>query len=276
MFATRMLVLLLALALTSIARASAASLDVEKDVADKVSQCEQGAGVPGSIAEDQDGQPTWVPAWPPERTLELANSGDVEAMLAIADCLWEGRFGSAAKKNVISFDDIDAMVKSQVLLEAEATVWYQKAVDRNSKVAMVSLAKKLMADERDKNSKLSGIRLYAKAAAAGDISAIRVLWDAYLQGDVVLQDYAKAHSYLEMGAEAGDALSQYELGRFLSDKTHFPEDLVAAYKWFLIANFSGYRNQDKDLIQRRLSPEQMMDAQAAAKQWLAAKGIQMP
>lgn len=266
---------LLAFPLPAASNASAgeALVDAVKRV---VTECERGASAPALIGEET-GKITFVPLWHPEKTLELAESGKTEAMIAIADCLLERSKPDQGTEGRLSefLQDKNQLAQGRDALRANAIIWYEKAIDRNDPIAMKKRAE-LLINGSSSEDRSSAIILYKKSAELGNQEAIRFLWGAYLSGDLVLQDYSEAYKYLSQGAELGDAYSQYELGQLLSEKRGYPEDLVAAYKWFILANVLGSSNSKKDEIQKRMTSEQVLEGQAQARKWMEEMGRSIP
>jgi TPR repeat protein len=198
-------------------------------------------------------------------------------MIAIADCLLEHSKPDQSAEGSLSevLQDKNQLVQGRDALRANAVMWYERAIDRNDPIAMKKRAE-LLVNGSSSEDRSSAIILYRKSAELGYQEAIRFLWGAYLTGDLVLQDYSEAYRYLSQGAELGDAYSQYELGQLLSEKSGYPQDLVAAYKWFILANVLGSSNSKKDEIQKRMTSEQVLEGQAQARKWMEEKGRSLP
>jgi len=74
------------------------------------------------------------------------------------------------------------------------------------------------------------------------------------------------------GAEAGDAMDQYSLGRLYADGNGVREDVVVAYMWYNLAAAQGNEGarDGKERIVRRMTRGQIDEAQRMSREWLAA------
>jgi len=74
------------------------------------------------------------------------------------------------------------------------------------------------------------------------------------------------------GAEAGDAMDQYSLGRLYADGNGVREDVVVAYMWYNLAAAQGNEGarDGKERIVRRMTREQITEAQRLSREWLEA------
>ncbi len=73
-------------------------------------------------------------------------------------------------------------------------------------------------------------------------------------------------------AEQGDALAQFILGLMYTNGDGVPEDLVYAYMWFNLSAAQGdetARNH-KDIIEQRMTREQIAEAQRLSREWIEA------
>ncbi|MDJ0820545.1 MAG: SEL1-like repeat protein [Paracoccaceae bacterium] len=113
--------------------------------------------------------------------------------------------------------------------KAAALAWLETQADTGMRNAMTALAL-LLLDEPDRAS--DGTDLLQRAAAAGDIRAQGLLGQFYTTGEHGLAlDYVAAHTWLNLAAAAGDDEAM----------------------------------QTRDLISELMTPEQVADAQAAAR-----------
>ena len=74
------------------------------------------------------------------------------------------------------------------------------------------------------------------------------------------------------GAEAGDAMDQYSLGRLYADGNGVREDVVVAYMWYNLAAAQGNEGarDGKERIVRRMTRGQITEAQRLSREWIAA------
>ena len=256
--------------------------NVRSLVVKRETECERSRWKPKTLGEALGLKGDAVPPWPAEKTLQLAREGNVKAILVIADCLWDRK--STIKEDVGSKRvdmNLDVWFKVREVLDQKAIVWYEKAIDLKSVNAMQAMAANYLDRYDTFGSAYSADReravsLYKKAAENGDIPSIKFLWNVYIEGRYVIQDYREAYRYLNLGAEAGDAATQYSLGVFLSEGKGYPADLTNAYKWFILAQYLGWGNDNKDKIQERMTPEEVLKGQMLAREWLLKNGHSAP
>jgi localization factor PodJL len=82
-------------------------------------------------------------------------------------------------------------------------------------------------------------RWTARAADAGDPSAMHNLALYYFRGEGGPQDSAAAGRWFKQAAERGVVDSQYNLGLLYASGSGLPKDAALAYKWFSIAANAG-------------------------------------
>jgi TPR repeat protein len=94
----------------------------------------------------------------------------------------------------------------------------------------------------------------------------------YANGQGVPEDDAEAVRWLRLAAEQGHASAQYFLGSIYAGDGSVPEDYVLAYMWFNLTAAQGeeYAQNDKDIIERRMTREQIAEAQRLSTEWLEA------
>ena len=97
----------------------------------------------------------------------------------------------------------------------------------------------------------------------------------YLNGQGVPQDYAEAAKWYRKAAEQGDVDATRILGLAYYLGKWVPQDLVQSYFWFSLAasRASGDANKlasdARDLVARKLPPDQLMEAQRMTTGWLS-------
>jgi TPR repeat protein len=97
------------------------------------------------------------------------------------------------------------------------------------------------------------------------------LYQAGLGGS---QDFAAAAQWYRLAAGQGNAAAQNNLGSMYEKGQGVPQDLVQAAAWFNLAAAQGNADaaRNRDLVAKRLTPEQNAEAEKLAKTWQAAKG----
>ena len=122
------------------------------------------------------------------------------------------------------------------------------------------------------------VRWYRKAAEQGDASAQTNLGFMYKKGLGVDQDDREvAHWYLK-AAEQGVAGAQNTLGVMYYFGRGVAQDYVQAHKWFNIASALGYKDAKKgrQLVEKRMTAQQIGQAQTEATKWLDAHKKRRP
>ena len=86
----------------------------------------------------------------------------------------------------------------------------------------------------------------------------------------VPEDDAEAVRWYRLAAEQGDATAQTNFGLMYSTGDGVPEDLVYAYMWFNLsaAQGNGLGQEEKDLIEQRMTREQIAEAQRLSRAWI--------
>jgi uncharacterized protein len=83
------------------------------------------------------------------------------------------------------------------------------------------------------------------------------------------RDYATAVRLIRPLAEQGNANAQYKLGVFYDNGLGVPQDKVSAYMWLNLSASQGREGAAafRDLIARRMTPEQKEEAQKLTREW---------
>ena len=180
----------------------------------------------------------------------LAERGDAAAQGRLADAYWLGRgveqdYGEALRWARLAAEQRDG--RGQALLGA--AYYNGRGV------------------EQDYGEALRWIRL---AAEQGDAHGQSLLGAAYYNGHGVEQDYGEAARWARLAAEQGDAGAQVILGVSYLNGAGVEQDDVSAYVWLTLAA-SGIGIQGaselRDRLARRMTPEQIAEAQARARAW---------
>jgi len=114
------------------------------------------------------------------------------------------------------------------------------------------------------------VKWYTLAAEQGYVPAQTNLGWMYSNGRGVPEDDREAVKWYTLAAEQGNQYAQNNLG-VLYDRGHgVPEDDVYAYMWFNIASSLGHDRapRSKQMLERRMSPSQVEEAQALSRKCL--------
>ena len=107
-------------------------------------------------------------------------------------------------------------------------------------------------------------------AEQGDAGAQFKLGTMYDQGTTVPQDYKEAVKWYRMAAEQGVADAQLNLGVMYYLGTGVTQDYVISYMWGSLAAASGEKAVKLvDLAAKKITPQQISDAQEMARNCLA-------
>ena len=117
------------------------------------------------------------------------------------------------------------------------------------------------------------MKWYRLAADQGDASAQHNLAVMYDNGQGVTQDYAQAVKWYRLAADQGYASAQSNLGVMYSNGQGVPQDYVQAHKWYNLAAAQGDADgaKNRDLVAKRMTPQQIERAQELARNWKPKK-----
>jgi uncharacterized protein len=114
------------------------------------------------------------------------------------------------------------------------------------------------------------LQWHRKAAQQGKSDAQYVVGAMYYTGNSVPQDHKTAISWFRKAAEQGHAEAQHALGlMYRYHAAGLPQDMVLAYMLWNLAAASGNANavEQRAAIARRMTPEQIEEAQAMSRSW---------
>ena len=114
------------------------------------------------------------------------------------------------------------------------------------------------------------VRWYRLAAEQGNAGAQIQLGGHYAAGYGVPEDDAEAVRWYRLAAEQGHVDAQFLLGVSYSSGVGVPEDLVYAYMWYNLSAAQGYElaQSNKDIIEQRMTREQIAEAQRLSREWI--------
>lgn len=112
------------------------------------------------------------------------------------------------------------------------------------------------------------VKWYRLAADQGQAKSRFMLGVIHERGQGMSPDYFEAVKWYRAAAEQGYIPAQYELGNKYAAGKGVPQNYAQAYVWFSIAAASGHEGARKarDKFARKLSAEEIMEAQARATQ----------
>ena len=111
-------------------------------------------------------------------------------------------------------------------------------------------------------------------AEQGDAYAQSNLGLMYANGQGVTQDDKEAVKWYRLSAEQGNALAQLKLGVMYDKGQGVIQDYVEAHKWFNIAGANGNElgRKNRDIIEKRMTLDQIAEAQKLAREWMEKHG----
>ena len=119
----------------------------------------------------------------------------------------------------------------------------------------------------------SAMEWWKKAAEQGHARAQNGLGVLYRDGDLGEPDPQRAAEWFRRSAENGYAFAMFSLALMYRDGNGVPSDDIEAHKWFDLAsalNFDPRAQFQRDLIARRMTGEQIDEAQRRAQEWINA------
>jgi TPR repeat protein len=110
--------------------------------------------------------------------------------------------------------------------------------------------------------------LFRPLAEKGNSTAQDNLGQMYQQGEGVAQDYQEAVKWYRLSARLGNALGQYHLGQMYEQGKGVDQSYVRAHMWYNLAAGQNINvaKSNRDYLAQQMSPEQIAEAQALARE----------
>ena len=170
--------------------------------------------------------------------------------------------------------EIEALERWQKAAEQndpEAVKWCQKAANEGNAEAQYQLGRAYEFGWGVPRNGAEAIKWFRKAAEQGNADAERELGWCYAGGLFVPRNKAEAIKWYRKAAEQGNTSALFGLGNAYSDrKAGIPWDYVQAYMWTALGAEivqGPAAKQDLDDLARRMTPDQIAEAQRLAQQW---------
>lgn len=159
--------------------------------------------------------------------------------------------------------------------DTEATLWYQRAAEKNYTPAQVALG--VMLIQNDTHSTLAA-QLFDQAAAAGNIDAQYNLGTLYMNGWGVAQNYGSASQWFQKAAGHGSATAQRKLGLLFLEGQGVKPDLIVAYKWLKLASLQEDDEATAKLkdCAARMTPQQINAAEKMVRAFVPEQNKTSP
>jgi len=112
---------------------------------------------------------------------------------------------------------------------------------------------------------------YLKAAAQGHATAQVNLGVLYANGQGVPSDYAQARKWYLKAAAQGHATAQFNVGVLYANGQGVPQNYIQAHMWFNLSAAQDIKEGavERDQIAKKMTLEQVVEAQRLALEWLA-------
>jgi TPR repeat protein len=146
-------------------------------------------------------------------------------------------------------------------------------------LAQYNLARMYLAGEGVSRDQSEGLRWLRKAATAGVGLAQYQLGARHEWGVDVAQDYSAAARWYRMAADRGVPVAQFRLGLLYMNGLGVTRDVVAAHLWLNLAASRLPPGEPRiavtklrESIAAKMTPNQVAEAQTAARNWTPTVG----
>ena len=155
--------------------------------------------------------------------------------------------------------------------EATELASVRRCAEQGNAIAQTNLGLMYAKGEGVAEDDAEAVRWYRLAAEQGYAMAQTNLGWMYAYGYGVAEDDAEAVRLYRLAAEQGYAAAQLNLGYMYANGEGVPEDIVLAYMWMNLAAAQGLElaKSNKDIVAKRMTREQIAEAQRLSREWLA-------
>ena len=164
----------------------------------------------------------------------------------------------------------------QSTLTADELKALQQKAEKGDEEAQCTLGSLYRIGRGVPQDRAQAIAWLRKAAEQGYWEAQFTLGMRYAGGLLVPKDYAQAVAWFRKAAEQGYAVAQFNLGMAYASGLGVAQDDVEAHKWLNLATAAsmGYSEEKyadaRDSLAKRMTPEQLAEAQKRASEWTVA------
>jgi hypothetical protein len=157
---------------------------------------------------------------------------------------------------------------------AEAVRWYRLAAEQGYGPSQYSLGEMYAHGRGLREDDVEALRWYRLAAeqkAYGGAYSY-YLGEKYDKGNGLREDDTEAVRWYRSAAEQGHEDGQYQLGLMYQFGTGIPQDYVLASMWYNLAVAQGSENaqETQDILEQRMTREQIAEAQRLSREWIEA------
>ena len=190
-----------------------------------------------------------------------------DAAQAAAWCRKAAEQGNAYAQSILGLMYLEGEVVPKDA--GQALVWSRKAAEQGNALAQGNLGMIYVKGEGVPKDAAQAVAWFRKAAEQGVASAQYNLGVMYVNGEGIPKDVARAAAWFRKAAEQGNASAQYNLGLMYLKGEGVPRDERSAYFWWLLASAGGNQGAvgDRDIVERRMLPQQRAAAQEDARNW---------
>ena len=149
----------------------------------------------------------------------------------------------------------------------------KKKAEQGNASSQISLGFRYLTGQGIPQDYKEAVKWYRKAAEQGDAAGQYGLGVLYDKGQGVPQDYKEAVKWYRKAAEQGNAVAQSNLGSMYGNGQGVPQDYIEAHKWLNLAAAEGNEiaSKNRDIVAKRMTPEQIAEAQKLAREWKPMK-----
>jgi TPR repeat protein len=154
----------------------------------------------------------------------------------------------------------------------EAVHWYTLAAKQGLAQAQTSLATMYNDGKGVTQDYKSAVHWYQLAAQQGNRLAQNNLGYMYRNGEGVTKDNKEAVRWYQLAAKQGLAQAQNNLGFMYANGQGVAQDYVRAHMWSNIAAINGDKDsvKNRDIAARKMTPQQVEQAQRMARECMAS------
>jgi uncharacterized protein len=160
----------------------------------------------------------------------------------------------------------------------EAAKWFRRAAEQGLADGETSLGRMYTSGSGVAQDYALAVHWFRKAADQSNATGQNLLGEAYHDGRGVPQDFEEAVRWYRRAAEQGSARGQFNLGESYRDGEGVQRDLIEAHKWMNIAASHTLSDDEqmtpggfargRDELTKRMTPEQTVEAQRRAREWV--------
>jgi len=151
----------------------------------------------------------------------------------------------------------------------EAVKWYKSAAEQGYAQGQYSLATMYFYGLGTTKDDVEALRLFLKSSKQGLLKAKLMAGLMYVSGMGTTQDVTLGLPLIQEAAKAGLTAAQSALGRLYLEGLAVPQDYIEAYAWLHISSSQGFEmaTERRDIMEKELSPEDLIKAQALSKEY---------